>query len=190
LETAFSGRLSDVSEQARAGEGPKEAFLAFYDAALPHVWGYLAARCRTQATAEELTGEVFLAAVDAVRKDPATPVSVPWVIGVARHKLVDHWRGEARERRRVQAVAGDFALGAARAEDPWEARVDQMQAREVLQRIAPQQRAALCLRYIDGLPVAEVAAELGRSLHATEALLTRAKAAFRREYENPEDSDG
>ena len=65
-----------------------------------------------------------------------------------------------------------------------------MRARDVLQRIAPQHRAALCLRYLDGLPVAEVADELGRSLHATEALLMRAKAAFRREYENPDNSDG
>jgi RNA polymerase sigma-70 factor (ECF subfamily) len=179
-----------VSEHARAGEGLKEAFMAFYDTALPHVWGYLVARCPTHATAEELTSEVFLAAVDAVRKNASTPVSVPWAIGVARHKLVDHWRGEAREQRRVQAVAGDFAFGAGRAEDPWDACLDEMRARDVLRRIAPQQRAALCLRYVDGLPVAEVAVELGRSLHATEALLMRAKAAFRREYENPENSNG
>jgi RNA polymerase sigma-70 factor, ECF subfamily len=179
-----------VSEQACTGEGLREAFLAFYDAALPHVWGYLSARCPTRATAEELTSEVFLAAVDAVRKNAATPVSVAWAIGVARHKLVDHWRGEAREARRVQAVAGNFASSGARAEDPWDTRLDEMRARDALERMAPQQRAALCLRYIDGLPVAEVAVELSRSLHATEALLMRAKAAFRREYENPEGSNG
>jgi RNA polymerase sigma-70 factor, ECF subfamily len=179
-----------VSEQARAGEGLKEAFMAFYVAALPPVWGYLSARCPTQATAEELTSEVFLAAADAVRKNAATPLSVPWAIGVARHKLVDHWRGEAREQRRVQAIAGDTAFGTVPVDDPWDTRLDEMRAREVLQRIAPQQRAALCLRYMDGLPVAQVATELGRTLHATEALLMRAKAAFRREYENPENCDG
>jgi RNA polymerase sigma-70 factor, ECF subfamily len=189
-ETDASRRLRDVSEQAHAGEGLKEAFMAFYDTALPHVWSYLSPRCPTRATAEELTSEVFLAAVDAVRKNNAALISVPWVIGVARHKLVDYWRAEAREQRRVEAVAGDVAFGAARAEDPWDARVDEMRARDVLQRIAPQHRAALCLRYLDGLPVAEVADELGRSLHATEALLMRAKAAFRREYDNPDNRDG
>jgi RNA polymerase sigma-70 factor, ECF subfamily len=173
-----------VSEQATPGEVPKEAFMAFYDAALPHVWGYLVARCPTVATAEELTSEVFLAAVDVVRKHGPEPFSVPWAVGVARHKLVDHWRRQAREQRRLQAVAGEAA--AAPDEDPWDTHLDQLRAREVLQRIAPQHRAALCLRYLDGLPVAEVAAELGRSLHATEALLVRAKAAFRREYESEE----
>ena len=44
-------------------------------------------------------------------------------------------------------------------------------------------RAALTLRYLDGLPVGEVAHVLGRTVHATEALLGRARAAFRRSYE-------
>lgn len=159
--------------------------MAFYDSALPHVWGYLSARCPTTATAEELTSEVFLAAVDAVRKGGGGPIGVPWAVGVARHKLVDYWRRQAREQRRLQAVAGEAISGEGE-EDPWDARLEQMRAREVLQRIAPQHRAALCLRYLDGLPVLEVAALLGRSLHATEALLVRAKAAFRREYEYEE----
>ena len=40
----------------------------------------------------------------------------------------------------------------------------------------------LTLRYLDGLPVREVAALLDRTPGATEALLTRAKAAFRALY--------
>lgn len=43
-------------------------------------------------------------------------------------------------------------------------------------------RAALTLRYLDGLAVAQVAEHLGRGVHATEALLVRARAAFRRAY--------
>ena len=43
-------------------------------------------------------------------------------------------------------------------------------------------RAALTLRYLDGLPVPEVANHLGRTVHATEALLVRARTAFRHAY--------
>ena len=49
-------------------------------------------------------------------------------------------------------------------------------------------RAALTLRYLDGLPVPEVASHLDRTVHATEALLVRARAAFRRIYEGEEGS--
>jgi RNA polymerase sigma-70 factor (ECF subfamily) len=44
------------------------------------------------------------------------------------------------------------------------------------------------LRYLDGLPVPEVARHLDRTVHATEALLVRARAAFRRIYEGEEGS--
>lgn len=47
---------------------------------------------------------------------------------------------------------------------------------------------ALTLRYLDGLPVPEVARYLDRTVHATEALLVRARAAFRRIYEGEEGS--
>ena len=53
----------------------------------------------------------------------------------------------------------------------------------LLGRLGEHHRAALTLRYVDGLPVAEVADLLGRTVHATEALLVRARAAFRRTYE-------
>jgi RNA polymerase sigma-70 factor (ECF subfamily) len=67
-------------------------------------------------------------------------------------------------------------------DDPWDGRLDVLYAREVLARLAPHHQAVLTLRYLDGLPVAKVADYLGRTLHATEALLSRAKAAFRKSY--------
>jgi len=45
---------------------PAAALLALYDRALPQVYGYLHQRCGTAATAEDLTSETFMAAVDAV----------------------------------------------------------------------------------------------------------------------------
>ena len=54
--------------------------------------------------------------------------------------------------------------------------------------LGPHHRAALTLRYLDALPVPEVAELLGRSTTATEALLVRAKAAFRRAYDGGDDA--
>jgi RNA polymerase sigma-70 factor (ECF subfamily) len=159
-----------VSEQPAAAD-----LLALYDEALPQVYGYLLSRCGQRALAEDLTAETFLAAVDTARRDQ--PVSIPWLIGVARHKLVDHWRRLAREER-------SLALVPAEPEPPWEDCVlDAVTARAALQRLGPHHRLALTLRYLDGLPVPEVARLLDRTLHATEALLVRARAAFRRAYD-------
>jgi RNA polymerase sigma-70 factor, ECF subfamily len=156
--------------------------MALYDSALPFVYGYLLARCGRPALAEELAAETFLAAVDAVQHHPAPPLSIPWLIGIARHKLVDHWRREARQERYLRTLAADEP----EAEDPWEVELDALNARATLQQLAPHHRLVLTLRYLDDLSVPQVADALDRTIHATEALLVRARAAFRRVYTSGE----
>ena len=151
---------------------------AIYHRALPHVYGYLLPRCGSVSLAEDLAAETFLAAVATTRQPDAPEITVAWLVGVARHKLADHWRRSVREER-SQAVAAqpDDAL-----EDPWDDWLDTEAAHAALRCLPPHQRAALTLRYLDGLPVAEVAEHLGRSVHATETLLVRSRAALRRVY--------
>jgi len=62
---------------------PAFGLLKLYDDALPHVYGYLLARCGDTGLAEDLTAESFLAAVHAVRQPGAADPSIPWLIGVA-----------------------------------------------------------------------------------------------------------
>ena len=73
---------------------------------------------------------------------------------------------------------------------PWDAQLDALRARQVLERLGPHHRAALVLRYVDDLPVPQVAAAPGRTLHATEALLARARNAFRQTYTLGEEVHG
>src|SRR5262249_17876858 len=149
-----------------------------YPVALPRVYGYLLPRCGSAALAEDLTAETFLAAVAASRQGSLPEVNVAWLVGVARHKLVDHWRRLEREQRSL--AASDPT--APEVEDPWEDWFDAEAAHAALARLPVPQRAALTLRYLDGLPVASVAEHLGRSLHATETLLVRSRNALRRQY--------
>jgi RNA polymerase sigma-70 factor (ECF subfamily) len=154
--------------------------LSLYSDALPQVYGYLLSRCGTATLAEDLTAETFLAAVDTVRRDHPPPLSVAWLIGVARHKLADHWRRQGREQRGLRSV-GATVDERAESTDPSE-QLDAVLARATLARLSPQYRLALTLRYVDDLTVSDVAEAMGRSLHATEALLVRARIAFRHAY--------
>jgi RNA polymerase sigma-70 factor (ECF subfamily) len=167
-----------VTQRPGVHRDPGLALLDLYDAALPEVYGYLLSRCGQRVLAEDLTAETFLAAVGACRGDRAPDLTVGWLIGVARHKLVDHWRRAAREERGLQVLSGERA----ESDDQWDERLDVLIARQVLDRLGPHHRAVLTLRYLDGLPVGAVAEHLGRTVHATEALLVRAKSAFRKSY--------
>jgi RNA polymerase sigma-70 factor, ECF subfamily len=156
--------------------------LDLYDDAVGVVYGYLLARCRNRAVAEDVTSEVFMCAVDAIVRGTVVDVTTAWLIGIARHKLVDHWRRVEREQRRLTAVAQQPTADPGD-DDPWDAHLDVLAARDALDQLGAHHRAALTLRYLDGLSVPEVATVLERNVHATEALLVRAKRAFRDVYE-------
>lgn len=118
-----------------------------------------------------------MAAVAALKRPGAPSVTVAWLIGIARHKLVDHWRRGERERRGLAAV------GPEQPDDPWQELLDTSAAYSALARLPGPQRAALALRYLDGLPVTEIADHLDRTVKGTETLLVRARAALRRIYQ-------
>jgi RNA polymerase sigma-70 factor (ECF subfamily) len=157
------------------------ALLALYDGSVDEVFGYLLARCRNRTVAEDVTSEVFMGAVDSVTRGRVDEVTTAWLIGIARHKLVDHWRRVERDQRRLTAVADEPATAAD--DDPWDAQLDVLAARDALEQLGAHHRSVLTLRYLDDLSVPECAAVLDRTVHATEALLMRAKRAFRDIYE-------
>jgi RNA polymerase sigma-70 factor, ECF subfamily len=157
-----SGRVNDLT--------------AIYDRALPQVYGYLLPRCGSAATAEDLAAETFMAAVDRIERGTSPVPTVGWLIGIARHKLVDHWRRTERENRNVPAAITPGV------DDPWPEITHIEAVHAVLTQLSTPHRTALVLRYLDGLSVAEVADHVGRSLHATETLLARARSALRHLY--------
>jgi len=153
-------------------------FRAWYEEALPRVYGYILRRVGDSDLAEELTQQAF---VEAVRKratfrGEAEPTT--WVIAIARRKLVDEFRRrDRRERGR---------LGLRVYEVPVEPIDDSMSAADssrdidlALRQLPPLQRAVVVLCYVDGLSVREAGNHLGKSVGATESLLSRARAALR-----------
>ncbi len=175
------------ARQRGGGLTDPERFRVFYAAALPRVYGYLHRRCgRDTALAEDLTQEVFLAVVGELRRGTAVADPVPWALGIARHKLLDHYR---RQRRAGWTLVpwDDQEGGGAQEEDALAAAALMAadggeRALAALAAVPSPQRESLVLRYLDGLPVEAVAAALGRSVGAAESLLVRGRVAFRRAY--------
>jgi RNA polymerase sigma-70 factor, ECF subfamily len=153
--------------------------LGLYADALPAVYGYLRRRVANDAAAQDLTSETFLSAVTSIQSGVTNHVSVGWLVGIARHKLLDYFRKVAREERNLRVVGSDVKD----TDDPWNATLRDELTQTALTELGVHHRAALTLRHLDGLSVPEVATVLGRTVHATEALLVRARNAFRASYE-------
>ncbi len=158
--------------------------LAVLDAELGNVFAFITRRCGDRALAEDLTSDVVLRAVRETKRSGSV-VTPAWLMTVARNRLVDHWRSKAREDRRLR-VAWSNPDADEWADDgsPLEPAV----VNQVMRTLPPGYQAVLSLRYLDDLTVPDVADVLGRSVHATESLLARARRAFRMSY--LEQSDG
>jgi RNA polymerase sigma-70 factor, ECF subfamily len=174
--------MSETATGLGAAPDHGAELLALYDEALPQVYGYLLHRCRDTPTAEDLSAETFLAAVDSIERGSVRTVGTAWLIGIARHKLIDHWRRVERDTRHLRSVEPPPVE-----DDPWDAELDGFLARDVLDQLGSHHRAVLTLRYVDDLSVPDVASVLDRTVHATEALLVRARRAFRERYETLDD---
>jgi len=157
------------------------SFGAFYDETLPRVYGYFLHRCGGSVmVAEDLTQETFLAAVAELAKDRRVTSPTAWIHGIARHKMLDHYRREERvERSLVAAREAEQLQAELVVEDTREARERAVAA---LASVAASQRAALVLCYLDGYSVPEAARLLDKTVEAVESLLARGRQNFKRAY--------
>src|SRR6266699_648255 len=104
-----------VVEEAEALGLDPDAFRAFYVDALPRVYGYFLHRSGGSVpVAEDLTQETFLAAVSELARGSRVQAPIPWIYGIARHKLLDYYRRQEQAERRLvleaDAELGEFAV--------------------------------------------------------------------------------
>ena len=154
------------------------AFSAWYETALPRVYGFLYARTGGDSVlAEDLTAAAFLEAIRARQSFHGRSDPVTWICSIARNRLIDHYRTEARQRsRHLRLVVTELVADE-------QARWDQVDERDAalasLAALPPIERTVLTLRYLDGFSVRETARLIGRSEPATESLLARARERVR-----------
>ena len=157
------------------------AFTAWYQAALPRVYGFVYARAGGDLSlTEDVTAHAFMEGVRARRSFDGRSDPVTWICAIARNRLVDHYRAEAREGlRRLRLVEGFGEPSSSGGFDDLERRDAVL---TLLGSLPGLERMALTLRYLDGYSVPEVASLIGRSLPATESVLKRARERVRHAF--------
>lgn len=152
---------------------------ALYERHAVEVYRYVHRRCRDQALAEDVTQDAFLAAV---RHLDGPELTVGWLLQVARNRLVDVLRRQARYEGKLQLVGIRTEVTDVQGEV-----ADRLRMTAALEQLRLEHRIVLMLHYVDGLTVAALAAEVDRTPKAVEALLTRARRALRAELERSDD---
>ena len=178
----------DDALMSLAARGDSRAFRVLFERWAPRVQAFLARALSNRADAEDLTQETFVRVYRAARRYVPEGRFAAFVFRIAGNLA----RQEVR-RRRVRGwflgISGEpddesvlASLPAPAGFDP-EGSLRDAETRaalaRALSRLPERQRAAVLLRYFEGLSVRDVAAALGKSEHAAESLLARGTAALR-----------
>ena len=174
-------RPPDSTNPLATGLRDPVAFEALLDVSLPRLYGYFLARVNGDPSlAEDLMQEAYLAALRELRRGVAVAAPMPWLLGIARHKLIDHYAAKRRAFARTTEWDDEVAETFAEPTDDFAAAVDRQQVEDALGRLPDSQRLAVTLRYMDDLSVPEIATATGKSVHAVESLLARGRSSLRR----------
>jgi len=159
------------------------AFEELYARYSPRVFGYLFQRLNGDAEeAEDLTADVFTRVYEKI--DAFQPQGAPlsaWVFRIAHNRLIDTIR---RRPRQTQVTLDDAPeLTAAPVFGGIDQQVALEQIKAGLNRLTPEQRQVIVLRFLEGKSLAETAAVVNRNEDAVKKLQARGLASLRRGIE-------
>lgn len=175
--------VTDVASAIqRAKANDEDAFADLYRLTVRGVYRYVSLRVPTVDDAEEVTQEVYMAAVGGLAALKATNEAglYAWLYQIARHKTADLLR--QRYWRPVEPLPDTAAVidGAAAPQDLLEREADREQVRNALQRLTPEQREVLLCKYVLEFSNDQTARQVGKKVNAVNQLHHRALASLAR----------
>ncbi len=174
---AEAERLDRIDSLARrVADGDRAAFELLYSETVHEMFTFVRWQCRNDAVAEDLTANVFLKAWKSARSYRQGSRSYRrWLFTIARNELVDHWR-RSRETLPIDGLQlPDLAQG-----DGGEQEVDAESVLRALERLTPEQREVVVMRFFNDYSHAEIARQLGKREGAVRAQLLRALRQMRK----------
>ncbi len=168
---------NDLLKRAQAYD--REALAELYDKYAPLIYAYLYRRVSDVQVAEDLTSDVFVRMLRAIRTEWFWHTSFrAWLYRIAHNLAVDHFRrsGSSKEVRLGEYLSD----GLNDPEDVLERKLERERLHAAIARLTPEQQQVLSLRFGERLTAREVAEIMGKSVGAVEALQHRALVALRR----------
>jgi len=165
----------------RARTCDPQALSQVYDLYTARIHSYIYHRVGDAILAEDLTGQVFLRMLEAIRSDHAWTSSFSgWIYRIAHNLVVDHFRRRSRSSHVGLDEAPDMPSERHDPVDSAEQRLAEDHLRAAITRLTEEQAQVVSLRFLEEKSIAEVAQIIGKSEGAVKALQYRAVIALRR----------
>jgi RNA polymerase sigma-70 factor (ECF subfamily) len=175
-----AAEADDAHLLAHAFEYDAQALGAIYDQYEVRIYSYIYRRTGDQTLAEDLTGQVFLKMLEAIRNRKAWHSSFSgWLYRIAHNVVIDFYR--QRDHQQHVSLDDEPSLPALD-DDPVEAaelKLDVEQLRNAIARLTDEQAEVISLRFLEGYSISEVAEMMNKTEGSIKALQYRAVANLR-----------
>lgn len=185
-EPCASGeKRSDRELVAEILSKDRKATAEFVTRYADHVYAYVRRRLIPRADlVEDLVQEVFLAAWESLDKFRGDSSLRNWLLGIARHKVEDHYRKRLRELQIAEEEESPESEPVSA--DDLEGALAERQTggltREVLSILPETYSVVLLWRYWENRSLRDIAVQTGRTEKAIERLLARARQQFKKRW--------
>jgi RNA polymerase sigma factor (sigma-70 family) len=167
---------SDEQLVALFRDGHEEAFRVIHDRYRQRLFAYTRQMLpRSRQDAEDALQDIFVRAYSGLRASDRELTLRAWLYRVAHNRCVDELR------RPIPPAPEVLGILRARAHDPVaeaEQRESLRRLIEDVRRLPEQQRSALLMRELGGMPYSDIAGALGVSVPAVKSLLVRARVGL------------
>lgn len=157
---------------ARQAQANPQLFGQLYERHVDRIYNYCLARTGDVEDAQDLTADIFLAAMENIHRYDVKRSFAGWLYGIAHHKVIDHYR-RRRPTTSLDLVA-EIRDPSRHTEEEVEQEIVMQNVLRAIQVLGDDQAEALTLRIFAGLSAAEVGAVMGKSEAAVKMLVHRA----------------
>ena len=154
-----------------------DAFGQLYEAYIDRIGRYVYYKVGDHEEAEDLTEQVFLKAWESIQGFRGEPAAFPvWIFRLAHNLVIDYHRTHRQTSELHEFIEDANPLP----EDVVGARLDSEMLQTAIARLTPEQQQVVILRFIQGMPHAQVAAIMGKNEVAVRGIQYRAVVALQR----------
>lgn len=147
-----------------------------YSELFPLVYRYVTLRVPHLQDREDVTSEIFLAAYKDIQRFDSTQGNLrQWVMGIAKHSIVNYWRKHRREES-LDDVAHALEDVRQNVEKYTE---DSRECDRILSQLSPEHRALFIMRYVDDLSYDSIAQRTEKHPTAIRSFFSRAVRKLR-----------
>ncbi|CAM3922474.1 RNA polymerase sigma factor SigX [Alkalicoccus chagannorensis] len=177
----------------------KEEFERLYSAYHQQLFQYIFYLVRQRETAEELVQEVYIKVLHSLDTFEGKSSEKTWLYSIAKHVAIDWIRRQSRKKRKSEGKEYEWSEREFEIEDKQPLPDEIVTKREevqhiylMLDKITPDQKQVILLRYIQALSIAECADILGWSESKVKTTQHRAVKSLRKHLEDalPEGEEG